>query len=95
MSLIYKQAESLNKPLEVDKTLSPKGVYIRQNIQEVAYTDSEKVGKIKYTYDECFLTNSEYENYALVQSTVASTELKRESTIIDEYTLKLIEEGTL
>jgi len=95
MSLIYKQVESFDKPLELDDVSSPSGVYIRQNITSTTYTDTDQVQKTKWSYDEAFLTPKEYENYVLVQNTVASVEVKRENTIIDEYTLQLIEEGTL
>ncbi|MEI8127975.1 MAG: hypothetical protein WCG95_00025 [bacterium] len=95
MSLIYKPAESLVKPLETDETLNQNGVYMRQNITSKTYSDSDGTTKTKWSYEEAFLTTEEYNNYVLVQSTIASTELKRENTIIDEYTLKLIEEGRL
>lgn len=95
MSLDYKAAESLEKPLEVDSTSSPSGVYVRQNITATIYKDSDGADKTKYCYEEAFLTSSEYEQYRLVNSVIAGVELKREGEIIDAYTLKLIEEGTL
>jgi len=95
MSLIYKQAESLIKPLETDNTSSPNGVYVRQNIKEVAYKESDGTDKTKFTYDEAFLTAKEYENYTLTQSITAAIEIKHEGDIIDAYTLTLIEEGVL
>ena len=95
MALVYKQVESFVKPIEVDNTSSPSGVYIRQNITSAIRTDLEGNQNTVWSYDEAFLTTEEYKNYTLVQSTVASVELKRENAIVDEYTLTLIEEGKL
>jgi len=52
MLLDWKNAESLEKPLEVDCTLSDKGVYYRKDIQEVETEDNTK-----YVYKEVVLSN--------------------------------------
>ena len=56
----YKDVESMVKPLEIDKTSSPDGVYIRRNIKEMQTEE----GIIKYLYQEAFLTENEYESYS-------------------------------
>ena len=55
----YKNAESLIKPLEIDISSSPDGIYVRRNIQEVETDDG-----IKYSYQEAFITKDEYETYS-------------------------------
>ena len=53
MCLIYKNVESLEKPLESEDTNT--GVYFRKNI-----TTKERNGNTVYCYEECFLTLEEY-----------------------------------
>lgn len=55
----YKIVESLEKPLEIDKTSSSDGIYIRRNIEKIENED----GSIKYRYQEAFLSHNEYEVY--------------------------------
>lgn len=56
----YKNVESLEMPLEIDKTSSPDGIYIRRNIKKIENED----GSIKYQYQEAFLSHNEYESYS-------------------------------
>ena len=56
MLLNWKKVESLEKPLEVDCTLSPSGVYYRRNIEEVQVENNGEICK-KYIYDEVVLSN--------------------------------------
>jgi len=93
----YKQAESLIRPSEIDNTSSPDGVFIRKNIQSVEAEDSAGNTYTKYTYDEAFLTFGEYESYknSIVSEAVTSMTIRRESEIIDDYTLQLMEEGVI
>lgn len=56
----YKNVESLEKPLEIDKTSSADGIYIRRNIKEIINEDGLK----KYQYQELFLSHEEYELYS-------------------------------
>lgn len=65
MELKFRQSQSYNKPQRVEKTKH--GYYIRQN-----YSQEEKDGNILYTYDECFLTDEEYNLYTI--SIVANQE---------------------
>ena len=75
--LTWRTSESLNKPLELDKTSSPNGVYIRKFIQEVETEDG-----IKYSYKEAYLTKEEYAQYELL-SNINEQVLGEENT--DEY----------
>lgn len=99
--LCYRKAESLMRPSEIDTTSSPDGVFIRENIEAVEVETESGEHIVKYTYDEAFLTQGEYELYKTSQyrNTVSealnSLTLRRESEIIDEYTLQLIEEGVI
>ncbi len=56
----YKNVESLEKPLEIDKTSSSDGIYIRRNIKEIINEDGSK----KYQYQELFLSHEQYELYS-------------------------------
>lgn len=93
---IYYKAESLEKPVEIDVTGSPDGVYVRKNIQTV-----ETDNGVKYLYDEAFLSLNEFEVYKKqqyensVSESLNAFSLKRENEIIDNYTLQLMEEGSL
>ncbi len=99
--IIYKKAESLIKPSETDSISSPDGIFIRKNIEAVEAKTEDGLKIVKYVYDEAFLTTDEYEAFKAVQykdavsEAVNSVALRRETEIIDEYTLKLIEEGSL
>lgn len=101
MDITYKKAESLVCPSELDTTSSPDGIFIRKNIEQVEVTTETDETITKYTYDEAFLTPDEYELYKtskyedVVTEAVSDLTIRREAEIIDEYTLQLIEEGTL
>lgn len=56
----YKLVESLEMPLEIDKTSSPDGIYVRRNIEEITNEDGSK----KYRYQEVFMSFDEYELYS-------------------------------
>ena len=79
MCLIYKNAESLEKPLEAEDTAT--GVYFRKNI-----TTKERDGNTVYCYEESFLTLEEYKNSSIyfnrernkgLQNQINELELKR------------------
>ena len=57
MQLVWKKAESLEKPLEVDCTLSNSGVYFRKNITEEMIIGANEEPQTKYVYDETVLSN--------------------------------------
>lgn len=99
--ICYKKAESLTMPSETDSVSSPDGIFIRKNIETVEVTDLSGETVVKYRYDEAFLTADEYEAYKTAQykdsvsEALNSVALRREAEIIDDYTLKLIEEGVI
>lgn len=64
MEVIYKLAESTSRPLEIDITSCPDGVYIRRDIKKIIAELDDGSEFNKYQYQEAFLTKSEYEIYA-------------------------------
>lgn len=85
MCLIYKNVESLEKPLEAEDTAT--GVYFRKNI-----TTKEKDGNTVYCYEEGFLTLEEYKNSSIyfnrernkgLQNQINELELKRIRAFIE------------
>lgn len=83
----FVRSESDRLPEEVEK-LKDGRFFVRKNIrQEVRPTDNVDNVKIMYVYEESIMTETEYAIY--------SFEAKRESEIVDEYTLSLIEGGVL
>ena len=83
---MFTKSQSKTKPLAVENVGNDRYI-IRQNITE---NDDGNGGTI-YTYDENIVTKSALD----VMQCVEGIELKREATIIDEYTKQLMEEGTL
>lgn len=97
MEITYKQAESLERPSEIDTTSSTDGIFIRKNITAVDALRDSGESYLKYVYDEAFLTPDEYELYKTesYKEAVNSLVIRRESEIADEVILQLIEEGSL
>ena len=92
MQINWHKAESASQPAEVDKGLSPNGVYLRKNITEVEHSGIDQQSPVTmYEYDEAFLTSEEYQAY-LIADTV---QLRHENDIIDDNTLQLVEEGVI
>lgn len=86
----YKQAESRVRPVDTEQI--PGGRYlVRENIKKESRTDETGAAFDLWVYDEAVMTDVEYSAYMAVEKFEAS----READIIDEYTLTLIEEGTL
>jgi hypothetical protein len=93
------------EPAEIDTTSSPTTVYERRNIKyvepEVVTTesgevDSETTPTPYWEYEERTYTPDEYKMVVEMANRVGQNiEIKRESEIIDEYTLSLIEEGVI
>ena len=83
---MFTKSQSKEKPLALENAGNGRYI-IRQNITEE--TDAE--GETYYTYEENIVTKDALD----VMQCVEGVELKRESTIIDEYTQQLIEEGSL
>lgn len=84
---MWRESYSKVKPLEAERVANDRYI-IRRNIREIL---SGETGEKGYMYEECIVTSAEY----LLLQRIDSIELKRESDIIEEYTMKLIEEGVL
>lgn len=84
--MLWKLAEANEIPMEL-QTLPDGRIIVRRNI--TSRTTEE--GNIVYKYEERVMQQLEY---AVVEA-VEAKESKREAEIVDEYTLKLIEEGVL
>ena len=67
MAITFKKVESFNKPERTEKALN--GWYIRKNYtsEEIADQQDENIKNIKYTYDEAFLTDNEYNIFLIGQ----------------------------
>lgn len=83
---MFTKSQSKEKPLAVENAGNDRYI-IRQNITE----ETDAGGGTYYTYEENFVTKDALD----VMQCMEGIELKRESTIIDEYTQQLIEEGSL
>lgn len=64
INLKWTDSQSLEKPVAVDSSSSPSGVYIRRFITTTINEDEQTV----YKYKEAFLTNEEYAQYSLLQN---------------------------
>ena len=80
------KGQSKEKPLAVENVGNGRYV-VRQNITEA----QNEQGDTFYTYDENIVTKDVLD----VMQCVEAVEIKREAAIIDEYTMQLIEEGSL
>ena len=94
MTTTFYNSQSNERPLEVDVNASPDGVYVRKNITEVTTEE----GNTLFNYEEAFMTNAEYEQYQyknIVTDFLDKFSVRRENEIIDDYTMQLVEEGSL
>lgn len=91
------------KPEEFDTSLSPTTVYQRRNIKKVTKTESDGTKVQGWQREERELTLEEYGQLTLMEEMLHSNkeeivssvkEFQRDS-VIDEYTIQLIEEGLL
>ena len=80
------KGQSKEKPLAVENVGNNRYI-VRQNITEA----QNEQGEIFYTYNENIVTKDVLD----VMQCVEGVEIKREAAIIDEYTMQLIEEGSL
>ena len=83
---MFVKAQSKEKPLAVENVGNNRYI-VRQNITE----SNDEQGGVCYTYDENIVTKDVLD----VMQCVEGVEIKREAAIIDEYTMQLIEEGSL
>lgn len=83
---MFTKAQSKEKPLAVENVGNNRYI-IRQNIAE----SKGEQGETFYTYDENIVSKDVLD----VMQCVEGIEIRREAAIIDEYTMQLIEEGSL
>lgn len=83
---MFAKAQSKEKPLAVENVGNGRYI-VRQNIAEL----KDEQGDTFYSYDENIVTKDVLD----VMQCVEGVEIKREAAIIDEYTMQLIEEGSL
>ena len=83
---MFTKAQSKEKPLAVENVGNNRYI-VRQNITEL----KDGQGDTFYTYDENIVKKDVLD----VMQCVEAVEIKREAAIIDEYTMQLIEEGSL
>ena len=83
---MFTKAQSKEKPLAVENVGNNRYI-VRQNITEA----QNEQGEMFYTYDENIMTKDALD----IMQCVEGIEIKREATIIDEYTMQLIKEGSL
>ena len=83
---MFTKSQSKTKPLAVENVGNNRYI-VRQNIAEA----QNEQGEMFYTYDENIMTKDALD----IMQCVEGIEIKREATIIDEYTMQLIEEGSL
>lgn len=82
---MWRKAESNEQPLEVQE-LSGNRVLVRRNI-----TSRDTEDGVVWQYEERIMSSVEYGT----REAVYDIQLRRESEIIDDYTMALIEEGVL
>ena len=87
MEIIYKPAESRERPLEIDITSSD-GVYVRRDIKELTREGQDGEILTYFQYQETFLTKNEYEIY---YNTILSKTINGEdnSAAYENYKTKL------
>lgn len=83
---MFTYAQSSQKPLAIEST-GDNHYIVRRNICETANDKGEKV----YKYEEDVVSKDVLD----IMQHIENIEIKRESAIIDEYTMQLIEEGSL
>ena len=83
---MFAKAQSKEKPLAVENVGNNRYI-VRRNIEIATDEQGEKF----YTYDENIVTKDALD----IMQCVEGVEIKREAAIIDEYTMQLIEEGSL
>lgn len=84
------KSESQIRPQEVEAITGDR-FFVRKDIKEIQKTDDEGNVSVVYQYEEAIVTAPEYAAFAAV----AAVESRREAEIIDDYTLKLIDEGVI
>lgn len=83
---MFTYAQSSQKPLTIESTRDDRYI-VRCNICETTNDKGEKV----YKYEEDVISKDVLD----IMQHIKNIEIKREAAIIDEYTMQLIEEGSL
>ena len=83
---MFTKAQSKEKPLAVENVGNGRYI-VRRNVTE----SKDEQGNTFYIYNENIVTKDVLD----VMQCVEGVEIKREAAIIDEYTMQLIEEGSL
>jgi len=86
----------VEKPAEVDGFSSTQTVYLRRNIEQITVTDETTNEKVTmWQYEERQMSTAEYTQYRMVQESTETITSFQKQTVIDEYTIELIEGGIL
>lgn len=88
--MFYRQAESRVQPADTEQ-ISGGRYLVRKNIRKESRTDATGAAFDLWVYEEAVANEAEFAAYLAIQG----AEMRREADIVDEYTLKLIEEGTI
>lgn len=88
--MLFKKSESRIQPSAYE-AITDGRYLVRRNITEEEREDTSGEKITVYVYEEAVMSGAEFAAYSAVQE----VETKRETDIIDEYTLTLIEEGVL
>lgn len=88
--MLYRRTESRVQPTETQPTTNGR-YFVRKNIRKESRADTNGAAFDLWIYDEAVANEAEFAAYLAIQG----AEMLREAEIVDEYTLKLIEEGTL
>ena len=83
---MFRESYSKEMPLAAENVGNGRYI-IRRNIRPCIDAD----GNTSYSYEEKVVSKDAYD----VMQSLEGVELKREAVIIDEYTMRLIEEGSL
>ena len=86
----FTKSESNIRPKETEEITGGR-FFVRKDIKEVTRTNQDGEAYVVYEYLEAIVSAAEYAAFAAV----AASENRREAEIIDEYTMKLIEEGVI
>ena len=86
----FRKSESDFRP-QTTEAISDGRFFVRRNIVQKERTDADGKTVVFYAYEEAVMSPAEYAAFVAV----SECESKRESAIIDEYTLTLIEQGVI
>lgn len=71
-------------------------MYLRRNIEQITVTDETTNETVTmWQYEERQMSTAEYTQYKMVQESTDTITAFQEQTVIDKYTMELIEGGVL